>query len=67
MPTAPVQTSDAALEAQVFWLRYRKELAALLILVVAIGAGLIAWKFYQERRETASSEEIGRASCRERV
>ena len=61
MPTAPVQTSDAALEAQVFWLRYRKELAGLLILLLAIVAGLIAWKVYQDRRDTASSEALARA------
>lgn len=63
MPTAPVQTSDAALEAQVFWLRYRRELAALVILVLAIVAGFMAWKFYQERRETASSEALAGATA----
>jgi predicted negative regulator of RcsB-dependent stress response len=61
MPTAPAQTSDAALEAQVFWLRYRKELAALLIFVLLIGAGVAVWKFYQERQETAASSALAEA------
>jgi tetratricopeptide (TPR) repeat protein len=61
MPTAPVQTSDAALEGPVFWLRYRKELAALLIFVVLIAAGVAVWKFNQERRETASSHALAEA------
>jgi TolA-binding protein len=61
MPTAPAQTSDAALEAQVFWLRYRKELAALIVFVLLIGAGVAVWKFYQERRESASSSALAEA------
>jgi tetratricopeptide (TPR) repeat protein len=61
MPAAPAQTTDAALEAQVFWLRYRRELAALLIFALLIGAGVAAWKFNQERRETASSDALAGA------
>jgi predicted negative regulator of RcsB-dependent stress response len=61
MPTTPVQTSDAALEAQVFWLRYRKEVAAILILALLIVTGFAAWKLYQERRATASSEALAGA------
>jgi TolA-binding protein len=61
MPTAPAQTSDATLEAQVFWLRYRTELAVLLVLALLTATGVAAWKFYQQRRETASSEALAGA------
>jgi TolA-binding protein len=61
MPTVSADTSDAALEAQVFWLRYRKELAALLIIVLLAAIGVAGWKLYQERRETAAAEAFGAA------
>jgi predicted negative regulator of RcsB-dependent stress response len=61
MPTAPAPTSEATLEAQVFWLRYRKEFAALLVLALLIVLGVLGWKFYQERRETVSSDALGQA------
>jgi predicted negative regulator of RcsB-dependent stress response len=61
MPTASADTSDAALDAQVFWLRYRKELAALLVLALLGALGFAGWKFYQERRETASANALAEA------
>jgi TolA-binding protein len=61
MPTVSADTSDAALDAQVFWFRYRKELAGLLVLALLLVIGFTAWRFYQERREIASSETLAGA------
>lgn len=61
MPSAPAETSDSSLEAQVFWLRYRKELLALLALVLLIAAGSALWMFYQHRREDTSSKAFSEA------
>jgi TolA-binding protein len=61
MSTLPADTSDTALDAQVFWFRYRKELAGLLMLVLLLVIGFTAWRFYQERREAASAETLAGA------
>ena len=61
MPTAPAETSDATLEAQVFWLRYRKEIAALLAIALLAGISVAGWRFFQERREASSSAAFATA------
>lgn len=55
MPAAPAETSDTALEAQVFWFRYRKEIAIVLSLALLTIIGFALWRFYQERRESDSA------------
>ncbi len=61
MPTADANTTDAALEAQVYWLRYRKEIAGLLVLALVALLAVAAWRFYRERRETAASAAFAEA------
>lgn len=61
MPTVHAETSDAALEAQVFWFRYRKEIAGLLVVLLLAGLALAGWRFYRERRETAASAAFAEA------
>jgi TolA-binding protein len=59
MPTAT--TSDAALEAQVFWFRYRKEIAGLLVLVLVAVLSFAIWRIYRERHEAAASAAFAAA------
>ncbi len=55
MPTADADTSDAALEAQVFWFRYRKTIAGVLVVLFFGVLGVAGWRLYRERREIAAS------------
>jgi TolA-binding protein len=55
MPIAKAQPADPALEAQVFWLKYRKELLALLAIALVAISVLTGYRVYRERRETAAS------------
>ena len=55
MPPTKVQSPDPTLEAQVFWLRYRKEIAGLLIVVIIALFAFAGYRFYRDRRETTAS------------
>ena len=55
MQTAKADRTDAALEAQVFWFKYQKEIAALLIIAIFAILALAGYRFYRERRETAAA------------
>jgi len=55
MPIAKAQPADPALEAQVFWLKYRKELLALLAIALLAISGVTGYRVYRERRETSAS------------
>jgi len=61
MPTAPTTTTDPSVEAHVFWLRYQKQLAAGLIVVLLALAGLAGYRFYQNRRNANAAEALGGA------
>ena len=61
MPIAKAQPADPALEAQVFWLKYRKELLALLAIALVAISVLTGYRVYRERRETAASAMFGLA------
>ncbi|PYI75734.1 MAG: hypothetical protein DMF04_09675 [Verrucomicrobia bacterium] len=55
MPVAKQISSDPALEAHVFWYKYRKELAILLVILVIAIFGVAAYRFYRDRRETTAA------------
>jgi predicted negative regulator of RcsB-dependent stress response len=55
MPIAKSQPADPALEAQVFWLKYRKELLGFLAIALVAISVVTGYRVYQERRETAAS------------
>lgn len=55
MPVTKEISSDPALEAHVFWYKYRKELAILLVILVVAIFGVAAYKFYRDRRETTAA------------
>lgn len=61
MPTAPPPTRDAAVEARVFWLRFQKEIAAALIVVVLGLIGYTGYRFYKNRRDSSAAELLGGA------
>jgi predicted negative regulator of RcsB-dependent stress response len=61
MPTIKAETSDAALEAQVFWLRYRKEIVFGAIAFVLILLMFAGYQFYRNRHEIAASAALGKA------
>src|SRR5438874_877944 len=58
MPTAP-PSSDAAVEARVFWLRFQKEIAAALIILILAIVGFAGYRFYTYRRNSTAAELLG--------
>jgi TolA-binding protein len=61
MPAAPPPIHDAAVEAHVFWLRFQKEIAAALIVVVLAMIGYTGYRFYKNRRDSSAAELLGAA------
>ncbi|MGI9115667.1 MAG: tetratricopeptide repeat protein [Chthoniobacterales bacterium] len=61
MPIANAETTDTALEGQVFWFQYRKEIAAVLGLALLAGLAFAGWRFYRERHESAASAAFASA------
>ena len=61
MPTAPPTTTEASVEAQDFWFRYQKEIAAALIVAVVAMIGYAGYRLYSNRRETNAAEALGNA------
>jgi TolA-binding protein len=61
MPTTKVESTDPALEAQVFWLRYRREIAALLVIAIIALTAFIGYRLYHDRREMAASAMMASA------
>jgi TolA-binding protein len=61
MPTAPPPTRDAAVEAQVFWLRFQKEIAAALIVAILAMLSYAGYRLYKNRQESAAAELLGGA------
>jgi predicted negative regulator of RcsB-dependent stress response len=61
MPTAPIATRDAKVEAQVFWLKYQKEITALLVLAILAMVGFAGYRFYSDRKEAAAAGVLASA------
>ncbi|HEV3243397.1 MAG TPA: tetratricopeptide repeat protein [Chthoniobacterales bacterium] len=61
MPTASPPSTDAVVEAQVFWLRFQKEIAAALIIVILGIVGFAGYRFYTYRRNSTAAELLGNA------
>ena len=55
MPVAKEPTTDPALEAQVFWYKYRREIAILLGLAVLGIVGAAGYRLYRDRREATAA------------
>jgi predicted negative regulator of RcsB-dependent stress response len=63
MPAASPPTHDASVGAQVFWLRFQKEIAAALIVVVLAMIGFAGYRFYKNRRDSSAAELLGAAKA----
>lgn len=61
MPTTSPTTTEASVEARVFWLRYQKEIAAALIVVLLAMIGYAGYRFYINRRNATATELLGSA------
>jgi predicted negative regulator of RcsB-dependent stress response len=61
MPTVPPPSRDATLDASIFWLRYKTELIAGLIIVLIVTAGFAGYRFYNDHRNSAASELLAGA------
>lgn len=61
MPTASPATTETSVDAQVFWLRYQKEIAAALIVIILAVIGYTGYRVYQNRREASAAEMLGGA------
>jgi predicted negative regulator of RcsB-dependent stress response len=55
MPIAKEASTDPALEAQVFWYKYRNEIAILLGLAVLALVGVAGYRLYRDRREATAA------------
>jgi TolA-binding protein len=60
MPTAPPAT-EPAIEARVFWMRFQKEIAAALIVILLAIAGYAGYRLYMSRRDSTAAEALGNA------
>ena len=61
MPTALPPTRDAAVEAQVFWLRFQKEIAAAVVIAILAMIGFAGYRFYVSRRDSNAADLLGNA------
>ena len=55
MPIAKELRTDPALEAQVFWFKYRREIAILLILGIVAIFAIAGYRLYRDRREATAA------------
>lgn len=55
MPAAPITSRDPALEARVFWIRFKKEIAAVMIVALLGFVGYAGYSFYSERRNATAA------------
>jgi predicted negative regulator of RcsB-dependent stress response len=61
MPTLTPPSHDAAIEAQVFWLRFKNEIATALLLVLLAIAGFAGYRLYTNSRDSAAAALLGNA------
>src|SRR5207247_9224797 len=61
MPIAKELRTDPALEAQVFWFKYRREIAILFILAIVAVFAIAGYRFYRDRREATAATLFGAA------
>src|SRR4029077_1980112 len=61
MPTAAPPSRDAALEARVFWWRFRKEISAIIIILLLALTFFGAYRFYTTRRASAAASLVASA------
>ena len=55
MPVAKELRTNPALEAQVFWYKYRREIAILLVLAIVAIIAIAGYRLYRDRREATAA------------
>jgi len=61
MPAASPPKTDAAVETRVFWLRFRNEIIAALIIILLAALGYVGFRVYSDRRDSAAAELLASA------
>jgi tetratricopeptide (TPR) repeat protein len=61
MPTVSPPSRDAAVEASVFWFRFRKEITAVLIVAILAMAGYTGYGIYSDRRNASGARSLASA------
>jgi predicted negative regulator of RcsB-dependent stress response len=61
MPTASPAQTDASIETRVFWLRYRNEIIAILVVALLAVLGYVGFHIYTEHRDTVAGELLAGA------
>ncbi len=61
MPTAPPPSRDVTIETRVFWLRYKTEIIAALIVALLAIIGVAGYRVYSDHREAAAADLLARA------
>src|SRR5438093_4932632 len=61
MPIAKELRTDPALEAQVFWFKYRREIAIQLVLAIVAVFAIAGYRLYRDRREATAAALFGGA------
>jgi predicted negative regulator of RcsB-dependent stress response len=61
MPTAPTLSKDPALEAHVFWYKFRAEILGAIVLLVVGLVGFAGYQFYSVRREATAAASLASA------
>ena len=61
MPTVSPPTTDAAIETRIFWLRFRNEIIAALVVALLAAIGYVGYRFYTEQHNEAAGELLASA------
>ena len=61
MPTASPPSRDVALETRFFWERFKKQIAAALVIVLLAVIAFTGYRFYADRRAAAASALLASA------
>ena len=61
MPTASPPKTDAAIETRVFWLRFRNEIIAVLVVVLLAALGYVGFRIYSDRHNAAAADLLAGA------
>jgi predicted negative regulator of RcsB-dependent stress response len=61
MATTPTTTRDPAVDAHVFWFRFKNEIVAILVLLVLGIFGLAGYRFYTDQRDASAAAALATA------
>jgi TolA-binding protein len=61
MPPVRADKAEPAIDAQVFWFKYRKQIMWGLVLAIVLGLVMAGYRLYRDRRETSASTILSAA------